>query len=146
MNRLMGCLDIPLSVERKIREHSKDEEQQREECIYYWMNVSPDSIIGWGFLGGELHSFRYEAALRAANEYIQRAPGTCGCGMCMYWNVDHAYITQQIHACSDVHCVCSSAFVDYTDAHTDHICAHVHLHTHTHTLTHTHSPVIQSPH
>ena len=54
--------------------------------------------------------------------------------MCMYWNVedayDHVYMTQQIHACSDVHCVCSSAFVDYTDAHTDHICAHVHLPTH----------------
>ena len=52
----------------------------------------------------------------------------------MYWNVedayDHVYMTQQIHACSDVHCVCSSAFVDYTDAHTDHICAHVHLPTH----------------
>ena len=40
------------------------------------------------------------------------------------------YMTQQIHACSDVHCVCSSAFVDYTDAHTDHICAHVHFPTH----------------
>ena len=142
----MGCLDIPLSVQEKIREHSKDEEQQREECIYYWMNVSPDSMIGWGVLGGQLHYFEEEAALRAANEYIQRAPGTCGCSMCMYWNVDHAYITQQIHACSDIHCVCSSAFVDYTDAHTDHICAHVHLHTHTHTHTHTHSPVIQSPH
>ena len=42
---------------------------------------------------------------------------------------DHVYMTQQIHACSDVHCVCSNAFVDYTDAHADHICAHVHLHT-----------------
>ena len=56
----------------------------------------------------------------------------------MYWNVDHAYIIQQIHACSDVHCVCSSAFVDYTDALTDHICAYVHL---LHTHIHTHSPV-----
>ena len=92
-------------------------------------------MIGWGVLGGWLHYYGEEAALRAANEYIQRAPGTCGCGMCMYWNVDHAYITQQIYACSDVHCVCSSAFVDYTDAHTDHICAHVHLYTHTHTHT-----------
>ena len=131
----MNCLSIPQRVREKIREDSKDEEQQREECIYYWMNVSPYSMIGWGVLGGWLHYRGEEAALRAANEYIQRAPGTCGCGMCMYWNVDHAYITQQIHACSDVHCVCGSAFVDYTDAHTDHICAHVHLHTHTHTLT-----------
>ena len=80
----MDCLDIPTSMRRKIREHSKDEEQQREECIYYWMNVSPDSMIGWEFLGGWLHCFEEEAALRAANEYIQRAPGTCGCGMCMY--------------------------------------------------------------
>ena len=40
------------------------------------------------------------------------------------------YVAQQIYACSDVHYVCSSAFVDYTDVHTDHICAHVHLPTH----------------
>ena len=92
MGSLMGCLNIPHSVKKKIREHSKDEEQQREECIYYWMNVSPYSMIGWGVLGGQLHYYGEEAALRAANEYIQRAPGTCGCGMCMYWNVDHAYI------------------------------------------------------
>ena len=150
IDRLMNCLSIPDNVWRKIREHSEDEEQQREECIYYWVNVGPHSLIGWGVLGGQLHRFGEETALRAANKYIQRATGTCGCGMCMYWNVDHAYITWQIHACSDVHCVCSSAFVDYTDAHTDHICAHVHLHTHTHTHTHTYthtrSPVIQSPH
>ena len=77
-------------------------------------------MIGWGVLGGWLHFFEEEAALRAANEYIQRASGTCGCGMYMYMycSVDHAYITQQIHACSDVHCVCSSAFVDYTDVRT----------------------------
>ena len=32
------------------------------------------------------------------NTFRGPAPGTCGCGMCMYWNVDHAYIThmQQI--------------------------------------------------
>ena len=40
---------------------------------------------------------------------------------------DRVYMTQQIHSDSDVHCVCSSAFVDYIDAHTDHICAHDHL-------------------
>ena len=93
---MMECLGIPNSVMEKIREHSKDEEQQREECIYYWMNVNSYSVIGWGFLGGWLHHHGEEAALRAANEYIQRAPGTCGCGMC----IDRAYITQQIHACA----------------------------------------------
>ena len=130
----MNCLNIPYNVKVKIREHSKDEEQQRDECVYYWRNVSPYSMMGWGFLGGHLHYFEQEVALRAAKEYIQRAPGTCGCGMCMYWSVedayDHVYMTQQIRACSDVHCVCSSAFVDYADARTDHICAHVHLCTH----------------
>ena len=92
-------------------------------------------MMGWGFLGGRLHYFEHEAALRAAKEYIQRAPGTCGCGMCMYWNVedayDHVYMTQQIHACSDVHCVCSSAFVDYT------LTTSVHMSTSTHIRTFT---------
>ena len=99
----MDCLFIPGSVRKKIREYSRDKEQQQEECIYYWMNVSPDPMIGWGVLGGQLHFYGQEAALRAANEYIQWALGTCGCVTWMYWNVDHTCITQQIHACSDVH-------------------------------------------
>ena len=32
-----------------------------------------------------------EDALIAAKAYIQRAPGTYGCGMCMYWSVEDAY-------------------------------------------------------
>ena len=134
VDRLEDCLNIPGSVGRNIKDHSEDEEQLRDELVYYWRNMSPYSMNRWDFIGGELHYWGEETALTAAKEYIQRAPGTCGCGMCMYWIVedanDHVYMTQQIHACSDVHCVCSSAFVDYTDAHTDHICAHVHLPTH----------------
>ena len=88
MDRLMGCLYIPGSVQEKIREHSKDEEQQRHECICYYLKSSPFALWGWGFLGGELLYYEEEAALTAAKAYIQRAPGTCGCGMCMYWNVE----------------------------------------------------------
>ena len=76
MDNVMDCLSIPLSVKRKIIEHSKDEKQQRDECVYYWRNVSPYSMIGWGFLGGDLHSEGQEAALRAAKKYILWAPGT----------------------------------------------------------------------
>ena len=134
VDQLRWCLNIPDSVWRNIKDHSEDEEQLRNELVYYWRNISPYFMNGWDFIGGRLHYFGEETALTAAKAYIQRAPGTCGCGMCMHWNVkdayDHVYMTQQIHACSDVHCVCSSAFVDYTDAHTDHICAHVHLPTH----------------
>ena len=115
----------------KIEDHCDNEEQRREECIQYYLNFSCFSLWNWTYLSGELHYWGEETALTAAKAYIQRAPGTCGCGTCMYWNVedayDHVYMTQQIHACSDVHCVCSSAFVDYTDAHTDHICVHVYL-------------------
>jgi hypothetical protein len=86
MDNLMNCLSIPHSVRRKISEHSKDEEQQRQECIYYFLKSSPYALWGWGYLGGDLHYHRQEAALTAAKAYIQRAPGTCGCGMtlCMY--------------------------------------------------------------
>ena len=131
MDQLRSCLYVPDSVWEKIEDHCDNEEQRREECIQYYLNFSCFSLWSWTYLSGELHYKGEETALTAAKAYIQRAPGTCGCGMCMYWNVedayDHVYMTQQIHACSDVHCVCSSAFVDYTDAHTDHICAHVHL-------------------
>ena len=134
MDKLRGCLNIPGSVSKKIRESCDDEKHERDELLHYWRNFSCFSLWSWTFLGGRLHYYGEETALTAAKAYIQRAPGTCGCGMCMYWNVedayDHVYMTQQIHACSDVHCVCSSAFVDYTCAHTDHICAPVHLPTH----------------
>ena len=88
MDSLMDCLGMPDSVRGKIREHSKDEEQQRHECIHYYLKISPFALWGWGFLGGELHFQGKEDALTAAKAYIQRAPGTCGCGMCMYWNIE----------------------------------------------------------
>ena len=83
MDKLMGCLCIPSSVTDKIEEHSKDEEQQREESIHYYLKSSPYALWGWGYLGGELHRLGQEAALTAAKAYIQRAPGTCGCGICV---------------------------------------------------------------
>ena len=134
MGQLRRCLNIPAGVCKKIRESCDDEKHERDELLYYWRNFSCFSLWSWTFLGGWLHYYGEETALTAAKTYIQRAPGTCGCGMCMYLNVedayDHVYMTQQIHACSDVHCVCSSAFVDYTDDHTDHICAYFHPLTH----------------
>ena len=125
-------LDIPYIVSVRIeRDCGDDEEQRRKQHIHYYITCSPNALMGWNHIAGRLHLYGEETAERAAKEYVQRAPGTCGCGMCMYWNVEDAYdcvyMTQQIHACSDVHCVCSSAFVDYTDVHTDNICAHVHL-------------------
>ena len=112
MNKLRWCLNIPDSVWEKITEYCKDEDKQVDECVHYYRNLSPFSMWSWEYLGGELHIWREETALTAAKAYIQRAPGTCGCVMCMYWNVedvyDHVYMTQQIHACSDVYCVCSS--------------------------------------
>ena len=82
MDKLMNCLNIPPRVMEKIREHSKDEEQQRDECIQYYHKFSPFAMWGWGYLGGELHYLEVEAAaLAAAKAYIQRAPGTCECGM-----------------------------------------------------------------
>ena len=84
----MDCLNIPANIRDKIREHSKDEEQQRHECIHYYLKSSPFALWGWGFLGGELHHWGKEDALTEAKAYIQRAPGTCGCDICMYWNVE----------------------------------------------------------
>ena len=84
----MDCLNIPTNIRYNIREHSKDEEQQRHECIHYYLKSSPFALWGWGFLGGELHYWGKEDALTEAKAYIQRVPGTCGCDICMYWNVE----------------------------------------------------------
>ena len=89
MDNLMNCLYIPRSVRRKIGEYGKDEEQQQHECIHYYLKSSPFALWGWGYLGRALCSFGQKAALTAAKAYIQRAPGTCGCGMCAYWSVEY---------------------------------------------------------
>ena len=148
----MDCLSIPSNVREKIGEHSKDEEQQRHECFHYYLKSSPFALWGWEDLGGDLQFYGQEAALTAAKAYIQRAPGTCGCGMCMYWTVEDAcdceYITQQIHACSNVYiyicCVYSSVLILLITLMltcSDHICAHVHLHTHIHLHIHAHRAI-----
>ena len=93
---ITDCLGIPYSVRRKIKERSKNKEQQQYECICYWRNVAPYSIIGWGFLGGMLHFYGQKTALSAANTFIQRAPGSMAChgivfeSICSYYTVyDH---------------------------------------------------------
>ena len=60
-----------------------DEEQQREQHIHYYVTCSPHALIGWSHIAGNLHYEGEETAERAAKDYVQRAPGTCGCGMCM---------------------------------------------------------------
>ena len=142
MDNLMGCLNVPDIVQEKIRKHSKDEEQQRHECIHYYLKTSPFALRGWGDLGGDLCYYGQEDALTAAKAYIQRAPGTCGCGMCMYWNREDAYITQQIHACSDVYCVCIAVHLLITlmltlstSVHMSTSYTHIHTHTYMYTFT-----------
>ena len=84
VEQLQLCLNIPGHVWNTLEQNSNDEEEMRQECIHYYWNYSPDSLWSWHYLGGELHYQGEETALEAAKAFIQRAPGTCGCGMCMY--------------------------------------------------------------
>ena len=89
---LWSCLDIPGSVHWRIdNDCGDDEEQRREEHIHYYITCSPNVLLGWSHIAGQLHYWEEETAERAAKDYVQRAPGICGCGMCMYWNVQNAY-------------------------------------------------------
>ena len=94
-------LKIPASVRARIDRHcGDDEEQRREQHIHYYITCCPYALLGWSHVAGRLHYTEEETAERAAKDYVQRAPGTCGRGMCMYWNVEDAhdcvYITHQI--------------------------------------------------
>ena len=84
MEQLQWCLNIPDHVWVTLEQNSNDEEEIRQEYIHYYRNYSPYSLWSWHYLVGELHYRREETALEAAKAFIQRAPGTCGCGMCMY--------------------------------------------------------------
>ena len=89
---LRGCLNIPDDVSIGIdHDYGNDEEQRREQHIHYYITCSPYALLGWSHIAGRLHYGQEEAAERAAKDYVQRAPGTSGCVMCMYWNVEDAY-------------------------------------------------------
>ena len=81
---LWTCLDIPEDVRLRIDSNcGDDEEQRRDQHIHYYITCSPYALLGWSHIAGELHYGKnLETAERAAQDYIQRAPGTCGCGMC----------------------------------------------------------------
>ena len=107
---LWACLDISFNVYKRVNDDSGDDEKQRrEQYIHYYITCSPHALMGWSHIAGNLQFYGKETAERAAKDYVQRAPGTCRCGMCVYWNVedayDRVYMTKQIHACNDVHCV-----------------------------------------
>ena len=81
---LFICLDIPTNVSlRIINDCGNDEEQRREQHIHYYVTCSPHALMGWSHIAGQLHYEGEETAERAAKDYVQRAPGTCGCGMCI---------------------------------------------------------------
>ena len=87
------CLNIPADVSIRIdRNCDDDEEQIREQHIHYYITCSPYALLGWSHIAGQLHYWEEDTAERAAMDYVQRSPGTCGCGMCMYWNVEDAYV------------------------------------------------------
>ena len=89
---LCDHLDIPYEVSLRINNYcSDDEEQRREQHIYYYITCSPHALMGWSHIAGQLHYKGEETAERVAKDYVQRAPGTCGCGMHMYGNVEDAY-------------------------------------------------------
>ena len=81
---LWDRLDIPESVSRRIdgdEFDDGDEEQQREQYVHYYITCSPHALMGWSHIAERLHGYGEETAKRAAKDYVQRAPGTCGCGM-----------------------------------------------------------------
>ena len=89
--RVWECLDIVAHINSRIDNNcGDDEEQRREQHIHYYITCSPHALIGWSHIAGQLHFRGKETAERAAKDYVQRTPGTCGCGMCMYWNVEDA--------------------------------------------------------
>ena len=86
---LGSCLDIPAYVSDRIDGGcGDDEEQRREQHIHYYITCSPHALMGWSHIAGNLHYEGEETAEKAAKDYVQRAPGTYGCGICMYLNIE----------------------------------------------------------
>ena len=73
MERMEGCLTVPLSVRSKINEQSHSEEERRNQLVDYWLMTSPNA--SWQWLSGWIHYYEEKSALSAAKRYVQRAPG-----------------------------------------------------------------------
>ena len=131
--RVWECLDIVAHINSRIDNNcGDDEEQRREQHIHYYITCSPFAFMGWSHIAGQLHYWGEETAERAAKDYVQRAPGTCGCGMCMYWNVEDAYskFTPQYIVCVAVHLLITLMLTLITSAHMSTSSTHIRTITH----------------
>ena len=79
VDQLVGCLLLPYSVMENIFDHCFEEKQQRDQLIHYWRNSSP--YASWAWLAGQLYIEEETTALKAAKQFVQRAPGSYGSGV-----------------------------------------------------------------
>ena len=75
MEWLRGCLRVPGSVQRKLRQQCDNDEERRNELISWWLQYSPYALDSWKWLSGQLLYYGEESALAAAKRYVHQTPG-----------------------------------------------------------------------
>ena len=70
----MDILQVPYSIQGKIRKKTSTSVEFREGVIEYYEQYSPRAT--WGELAGQLYYKECEA-LAAARTFIKRSPGKC---------------------------------------------------------------------
>ena len=82
-NDLLHWLMIPPSVEEKITDQYKDDGEQRQKFVTFYLQYSPYST-SWTLLAGELHRREATTAEGMVNKFLQGTPGVCAAWDCVY--------------------------------------------------------------
>ena len=84
------CLEIPDSVKRKITDQYKDDEQQRQQFINYYIRLSPyGTSMSWAEVAGALHYWEETTAEASAKKFVHGAPGVGVACVAMCCNVEY---------------------------------------------------------
>ena len=76
---LWHCLDVPFSVQDKLKQRCDNDEEHRNGLISWWLQSSPYALDSWKWLSGQLVYWEKESALAAAKRYVHQTPGTIHC-------------------------------------------------------------------
>ena len=80
--RLQDCLEIPDSVRVKIIDQYKDDGEQRQQFITYYVEYSPYST-SWIFLAGDLHFTEETTAEALVKKFVEGTRGVCVACVCV---------------------------------------------------------------
>lgn len=71
--KLEYCLDLPISVARKLREQYSNNDEYKEKLVEFWLETSP--YASWDCLARKLRYYGQEKALEKVKDHVKIKEG-----------------------------------------------------------------------